>query len=435
MDKVLQSIISAVNVNDNVVAGISGGADSMVLLNLLIKAKQIKSFKLTAVHIEHGIRAEEAKRDALFVQDYCKKHKVTCKIISADIPKLAKQKKQTLEECARNFRYQQFYKAMGTSGKIFIAHNKNDQAETVLMHIFRGSGISGAAGIKQTDVIFRPLLCKTKAEILHHAKTNNIPFVQDSTNENTDYSRNFVRNKVLSQIEEVYPAVVENIAKFAGYASECEDLINSLINLNWFGKTHNSVSVDAFSANKLVVKKVIEKAYNNCGEYSDLESKHIQMVLDLINLCKNGSVCNLPHGVIVEKRQNEVFFYKQTNKIEHVYPFAIGENILPNGKKTNVTLIAEDQVEFGNGCYYVDYHKVPANAVWRTRNNGDYFARLGSGKKKLNDYFTDKKLPTTSRDNAVLLASGNNVLVVLGEDISENVKIDSHTLQIAKIEF
>lgn len=434
MEKVLENINSIISAGDNIVAGISGGADSMILLDLLLKVRQNKPFSLQVLHIEHQIRGDESKSDARFVEEYCKNHDVACTIISEDIPALAKNKKQTLEECARNFRYQQFYKHLKNNGKLFIAHNKNDQAETVLMHIFRGSGISGAAGIKQTDIIYRPLLTKTKAEIIEYAKANNIPFVIDSTNDDTNYTRNYIRNTILPQIEKAYPSAVDAICKFANYAEQCDVLIDSLINPDWL-KADGSIDGLAFKANGLVIKRVVEKAYNNCGEYSDLEGKHVQMVIDLVNLCKNGATCNLPHGVIVEKRQNRVYFYKQDNKDDKSYNFCLGANNLPNGKTAMVGYVTEDEVEFGNGSYYVDYYKIPKDAVWRTRKDGDYFARLGSGKKKLNDYFTDKKLPKKDRDNVVVLASGSNVLVVLGGDISENVKIDDGCLQIAKITF
>ncbi len=172
-----------------------------------------------------------------------------------------------------------------------------------------------------------------------------------------------------------------------------------------------------------------------CGEFADLESKHIEIMKTFIENCKNGAICNLPHGIIAEKREKDILFYKQSVKSIKQTPFVLGENVLPNGKCVIAQITTEDII-FGGRAYYVDYHKIPANAVWRTRRDGDVFQKLGSkGSKKLNDYYTDKKLSLLQRDNIWLLASENKVLIVLGQDISENLKIDSDTLDIVKLDF
>lgn len=437
MEKALENIRQNIFDGDNVVAGISGGADSMVLLCLLLKAQQEIDFHLTVLHIEHGIRGEESKQDAEFVKTFCKNNKIDCKIINAKILQLAKSQKATIEQCARDFRYAQFEKYTSKGYKCFVAHNKTDHVETVLMHIFRGSGLDGARGIVKRENIFRPLLEYSKAQISDYARENNIPFVHDSTNDDTRYTRNFVRNQILPQIEQIYPGAINNIAKFASYCNECEELICQQIDPNWFCKKDGVAYLkrEAFLKNKLVVAKAIKRAYNLCGEYADLESKHIDILIDCEKTCKNGTTNNLPHNIVWEIRQDAVVFYKKTLKNIENCTFCVGKTTFPDGKSVKICKIDEIDA-FQSGKFYVDYHKIPKNAIWRTREPGDMFQKIGSrGKKKLNDYFTDKKIPFAQRDSIMLLASENNILLVLGYDISENVKVDSDTLDILKIEY
>lgn len=435
MEDIVQKVNSYVNNGDDIVVAVSGGVDSMVLLYCLIVAKKYKNFNLSAITIEHGIRGKESIDDANFVLDYCRKNNVDCTLVKADVLSVSKTKKQTVEECARNIRYAEFNKLVQSGKKVFIAHNLSDQAETVLMHIFRGSGIDGAKGIINRDGLIRPLLEISKSEIYEFAKANKIEYREDKTNQDNGYSRNFIRNKILPSLATIYPGIEENLNKFAKTAMQAENLVDSLVDKSWITKKNGQICIsgEAFSANELVVAKVIKFAFNACGEYSDLESKHIKLVKDLFEYNKNGSKINLTHGVIVEKRENKIYFYKVDNNCCNSLDFKIGEQQQIFGKSIDVTFVNAEEVEFGKG-YYLDYNKIPVDSIWRTRKDGDMFCKLGShGSKKLNDYFTDKKLTTKERDNQILLASGNSILLVLGEDVSDHAKIDSDTSQIVKI--
>ena len=190
----LKEVLKQIKHGDNIVVGVSGGADSMVLLNLLVEAKHSTAFNMHVVHVEHGIRGQESLRDAAFVENFCQKKNISYEIVSLDIPSLAKKHKQTIEQCARNQRMQLFEKYTQRGYKLFLAHNKDDNAETILMHLFRGCGIDGARGIVGNAKIYRPLLAFTKAEIIDYAKQNNIQYVTDSTNNETIYARNHIRN-------------------------------------------------------------------------------------------------------------------------------------------------------------------------------------------------------------------------------------------------
>ena len=437
MEQMLQTVMLCLVNNDKVVVGVSGGSDSMVLLHLLNTARQTTSFELQVVHIEHGIRGAESLHDAQFVTDYCNKNNITCKVVSYNVPKLAKQNKQTIEQCAREIRIKEFEHFLNKGYKLFLAHNKNDQAETVLMHIFRGSGLDGARGIATKPNVFRPLLDYSKEQILAYANKYGVKYVQDSTNASNQYSRNFIRNTIIPQVQTKYPNVVDNLVRFANFCKLSEEFICQSIDDSWLTKTKQYVAVNikAFAQHPLVIAKVIKMAYNMCGQWADLESKHVLMVTEFVNQCKNGATCNLPHGIVAELRQDKVLFYGKTQQTGKNCVFCLGNNNLPNGTTVKICKM-DNNFEFGDGNFYVDYLKIPQNAVWRTRKDGDVFNKLGSrGKKKLNDYFTDKKLSLQERNNTILLASGNNVLLVLGYDVSESIKIDSSTQEIIKIDY
>lgn len=430
MREMYNTVYDSINVGDKLLLGISGGADSMVLLDIIRRVKEEKNFSFFVVHVEHGIRGEESKNDARFVQEYCKQFNIDCKVEYKDIPKLAKKYKQTIEQCARNERYNIFNSLLPKEGKLVLAHHMGDQAETVLMHIFRGSGIEGATGIASNNKILRPLLNFSKSQILEYAKLNNIRFVEDSTNNDTNYTRNFIRNEILPKLEEFYPKVTENLCKFAFFCRQAQDFIESSIKKEWIQQIKNGavVSGEVFGCHPVQINKIIKIAYNLCGEWADLESKHIDIIKNFYVNCKSGATLNLPHGILCEKRKDKLYFVKNVKTDNFNLPFSIGK-FEYQGSIITSTKVNKMQ---GKG-QFLDLDKLPNTCVWRTRLPNDTFAKLGSGSKKLNDYFTDKKIPKPLRDNVLLLADGNKILLVLGYDISDNAKIDNKTKQIVCI--
>lgn len=436
MNKIEQSVFNAIVAGKKYLIAVSGGADSMVLLAIANNAAKQKDAFIRAVTVEHGIRGKNSTRDAEFVKEYCKHHSIECKIVHINVPKAASENKQTIEESARNLRYKALFEELNTNETLVVAHNQNDQAETVLMHIFRGSGLDGAKGIASSGKILRPLLNTTKAEIVSYANANGINFVHDETNDDTNYTRNFVRKEIMPKIEQIYPGALDGITRFAEYAAECSSLIEELANNNYVVVNNDSVHIcsSALEQNNLVFAKIIKNAYNLLGEYSDLESKHISIIKDFWLSSKNGATINIPHGIIIEKREGELVLYKTTSNNSKVGKFVLGQNVLPNGQIVVAEKITKEQVEFGSGDYYADYYKIPFDAVWRYKQDGDRFQKLGAhGSKKLSDYFTDKKFNFAKRNSQIVLAKDSSVLYVHGEDISNNIKIDDKTEVIIKL--
>lgn len=424
---------------DRIAVGVSGGADSMLLLwALLDKQKQV-GFYLEVVNVNHHIRGKSSDEDSLFVENFCKKRKIDYKIIDIDVKKLKNDKKYTLEESARIARFEVFDKVMKEDNlnKLFLAHHKNDQAETVLMNIFRGTGVGGAAGIKNTNKILRPLLNLSKSEILTLANEHGIAFVQDETNLDNDYTRNYLRNVVLPQIEKVYPTAVNNIVLFGKRCEELHSFLLSLVDDKLLDVGKNEVLINGvvFEKPKVLVREYIKRAFEKLGVFFDVEAKHYQMVYSLMGMDINKEL-SLPHNITARKTYTGVKLSKHKKLTQQIIEVSFtknGEAVVGEFKITT-RLVGREQVEYGDGLY-LDGAKVSTLAVWRTRKIGDKFAKIGTGSKKLNDYLTNSKLDLELRDKIPLLAVGETVLLVLGDDISENVKIDGNTDEIIKISF
>lgn len=429
-----------IDCDDRIAVGVSGGADSMLLLWLLLEKQKEVNFYLEVIHINHHLRGYESDEDATFVQNFCEKNAVHYKIIDVDVKKIKVKEKRTLEESARLARYDAIYAEMKKEKltKLFLAHHANDQAETILMHICRGSGVGGACGIKKKGNIYRPLLDTTKKEILQICKENNIKYVVDSSNEDNNFTRNYIRNVVIPELEKVYPDTVKMLCAFGDKCFEVQNFIEQQVNTKLILEQDNFVLVkgEAFEAQNFVVREYLKIAFEKLGIYSDIEAKHYLIIAELNKMPVNSMV-DLPHKVTAKKVYAGIKFYKKSTKklAKNNHSFVIGETPIEGYGYVKVEFIAPSEVNYGGGSLYADYYKISDNAVWRFRELGDMFAKLGSGSKKLNDYFTDKKIEVDLRDEIPILANKNQVLLVAGYDIGETIKISSDTEKIVRISF
>lgn len=426
---------------DRIAVGVSGGADSMLLLwGLFDKQKQV-DFYMKVIHVNHRLRGKESDRDMKFVEDFCKKKKIPYEIVSVDVKKIKANKKLSLEEAAREARYQAIEDVMKKDNlsKLFLAHHKNDQAETVLMHIFRGSGILGACGMQKTDgKIVRPLLNFKKSEIEKIATDSGISWVIDSTNQESSCTRNFIRNEILPQIEKVYPSVVDAICGFSEKCKATQSFAESKLEQGLVSDYGDGVMISSrvFDADGLSNALYLKDAFKRLEVFADIEEKHFKLLADLNEKSVNTCI-DLPHGVVARKTYDGVKLSKKTatEKNSDEKNFETGTHFFDGIGTVTAEIVSPYDVVYGNGSLYVDYNKLPADCIWRTRRVGDKFTMLGTGTRSLSDYFTDEKLEFEQRDKMLLLASREKVLVIAGRDISENVKIDGTTDTIIKITF
>ena len=430
---------------DKLGVGVSGGSDSVALLHYLATNKDALKIELVAIHVDHQIR-ENSGQDCKFVEKLAKELGVRFCKFKIDVPALAKERGQSLETAAREARYEVFRSLVkkGIINKVALAHHKNDQAETILMHIFRGSGVSGAKGMEPTSekIFIRPLLDCSKEDILAYLKRNKLEYVNDYTNEDIAYNRNFVRNVILKEICSRWPNAVDAIVNFGRSASEDDEYINSQVYEDAILHAEKLVKVPTsyFVFHKAVVSRIIFKALKSIGVNKDIERKHISLIIDLAQNGENGSKLSLPFNVKAVKEYDYIVFHNnQKEKSNFEATFKCGKVNVENFGTITIKKVkdkgeVQDALKSKN-MFFIDGDKLPKGAKWRTRKEGDNFAKFGGGSKKLKSFLIDQKVPARIRDFLPVLANENEIFVVGGIEISEKVKVDDNTKNIYKIIF
>lgn len=251
---------------------VSGGKDSMVMLDKILRLKERFNLDVRVVNVNHKIRMNGGE-DSRFVADYCKKRGVKCEVYEVDVPEYAAKKKLSLETAAREMRYAVLNSAAKNSDYVCLAHHMNDNAETVLMHILRGSGARGAAGIKPvSNRFFRPLLDETREEIDKYAFENDIPFVYDETNGQIKYTRNFVRHEIMPLLNKVNPDSVRAIISFSESVKADDDCLNALADVSGvvFSEGRAEIPCELLAGATPVAARIIYKCFNRLGIYLSL---------------------------------------------------------------------------------------------------------------------------------------------------------------------
>ena len=383
---------------DHIIIGVSGGADSVYLLLILNELRESMNLTITVVHINHMIR-REAVDDQKFVQDLCGQLLIPCKIFEIDVKQIAKREKMSLEEAGRKARYDAFAKTMKkyNADKIAIAHHQNDQAETFLYRVVRGTGIYGAGAMREKDGnLIRPLLCVKKEEIVKYLKEAGQAWVEDASNQDDAFARNQIRNQVIPRLEMINEQAVEHIGWL------CEDI-----------KEVTTYLTDQIEESFLRCAKPIGQGFEiNCDQLL-LENHWIQkQVLKKVLVAeKNYQYIKVQKGNISDKQE-------MTGKI-------LCEEV------TDLTNIVE------NDCIkIIDYDRIETGVQLRCRKPGDFFTFGKDQKRKsLSRYFIDEKIPRQLREEIPLVADGSHIVWIVGRRISEYYKIKESTKRYLKLEF
>lgn len=417
MENILENIYFEYKaLRGKVAVAVSGGKDSMCLLDVLSRFPN-RNFELLAINIEHGIRGENSKRDSKFVSDYCLKKGIKLISESVDSISYAKQSKISLETSARLLRYQCFENllASGEADYIALAHHQDDLCETMLMRIFRGTGINGLIGIQNRDNYIRPLLSLTREDIEKYVSENNIPFVTDETNDDNDYTRNFVRNELLPAIEGRWSDYRKSLIRLSKTAKEYTDYFDKISPNPTVENGTVTLNISELIKVELPVKKhSIRKAVNILSSGVDFEETNLNDVLELLTQ-RNGACVHLANGLRAYKEYDKLVFALDFEKSVEPVPFKIGEfNFF--GKVWEIVPRTTERLRF-------DITKIPEGSVIRQRANGDTFTRFGGITTSLGDYYTNKKIPKRLRNEYPVIAIGNLILVTPVE-IADSVKSD-----------
>lgn len=448
MDKITNYVeeFHMIKEGESVVAGVSGGADSVCLLFFLKEYQKKVSFQLYCVHVEHGIR-DNANEDAEYVKTLCDRWEIPIFVYHVDIPALAKERRLSEEEAGRIARYELFDKTLKQvskgQGKIAVAHHKNDQAETILLNLFRGSGLKGLSGISPVrDQVIRPLLDLSRQEIEEFLKEKELSYQTDETNLTDEYTRNRIRHHILqyadSQINEKATEHVIEASKMISMADEYfRRLATDFLDRNARMEEYQCVlPVELLQQQEIIVQKYILKAAIEkvAGKSKDITDNHIEAVREL--LTKSGSKqVSLPYELEVRKeyerlsiqRKPKVERQEKTESkkmIMRVFPYE-KNGVIPQKKYTK--WFSYDKIE--------DRCKIQGlELVERTRCPGDYLIIDQHGHtKKLKEYFIEAKIPKTERDQVRLLTIGQEIIWIVGYRINEAYKVTDFTKEILEV--
>lgn len=401
---------------DRVLVGVSGGADSMLLLHHLLKVKNDYGIDILVAHIEHGIRGQESLDDARFVEEFCNRNMLEFHLLSIDAVSEAKSLKMGVEEYSRERRYA-FFDTIPCD-KIATAHNLTDNAETVLFRLARGSGLKGVCGIPPVrGKIIRPLIEISSSDIRNYCDKNNIEYRIDSTNHSNDYTRNYIRNTLIPDLKNINSDFERAISSFISDANEDLEFITLQTEQAYHSALcGNMLNTDILSQFHIsVIKRAIIKYFLSFD--ITLDRVHLNHILKLLN--KSGRV-----------QIKGDFFAVSNGKYIRFADFS--------SKKNNFSFVSEilkiSEFDAKGVDFYCDYDKIIGKAEIRARKEGDMIHPAKRGcTKSLKKLFNEMKIPQEMRSSVGVLADEKGVIGVIGYCVDERVAVSSQTQNILSV--
>lgn len=414
-----------------VIVGLSGGMDSMVLLDLL----PLLGYRCVAAHCNFHLRGEESDRDAAFVRKWCREIDIPFTSIDFDTTQYAADRKISIEMAARELRYSWFeiIRRQYDAEAVAVAHHKDDSVETVLLNLFRGTGIKGLTGImpKNRNIV-RPLLCMTRAEIEAYITERDMPYVFDSTNNEDVFLRNALRLNIIPQLEKLNPSVKEAVYRTAQNLSEAEKV--------YVASIQDSIK-ELFRDNKIDIRKLQRTA-----------SPQSVLFEILSPLGFGASVVEDVYGAM-ESPSGKVFRSKSYRLIKDRDYFIL-DRLTNGGEENQLISIDQDTVEIKQPVHLIIKRErmpveIKTNSRWlyadasrlefplkiRKWKEGDWFIPFGMrGRKKLSDYFTDRKYNLKQKEEAWILLSGDEIVWIVGERTDDRFKVTDETREVFIIE-
>ena len=442
---------------DGVLLGVSGGADSVCLLFQILKVMESIDISLHVVYVEHGIRGEESVEDGRFVKKLCEQIGMPFTFVSVDAPAFAKSEGMSLEQAARALRYEAYADVAYKEGlnKIATAHNANDNAETILFQMIRGAGAKGISGIdvktkRGNYEVIRPLLSVSRKEIEEYLSEIGQSYREDATNQSDDFARNKIRHQVIPVLEEINAKAVAHINQageivsrmYDGVMQETLDLLDGIM-------SDNGLRLDPLKKLDYEQRSDVILAYlRYLGVAKDVSKIHVEMLNELIFM-EVGKEYHLPHGNIAKVTYHHLKI-KQDHSAESegvswkeipIPKLEVGETYQVSTGDLDLSFYLRKAISTEEipGKIYAKrfaYDKIIGNLVLRHRRAGDYFViHPDGGKKLLQDYFVEEKIPQEKRDRIWLLCVDSKVVWILGHRNSEDYRIDDETKYVLEVEF
>lgn len=437
---------------DKVIVAVSGGPDSIALLHMLYELKGELGISLYAAHVNHCLRGVESDQDEKYVKRFCENLNIEFRSKRVNIEEITKLKNISSESAGREARYEFFEELIRefSAQKVAIAHNANDQAETILMRIMRGTGMDGLIGIRpvRDNIFVRPLINNTRAEIEKYCLENDLNPRIDKTNLEAIYARNKVRLQLIPYIQENFNQdIIKVLNRLSNNIKSDNDYLELVSKKKYkkycdINKEKVIISKEAFLEHESIITRIIRLAiYDAVGNLYNFERIHIY---DIMRIQKHstGKELNLPSNVCVINNYGDIVICR--NKKENVkkqdeeYILHNGVNVLDN---TNVKVTikitsTKEKLDFKHNklVKYFDYDKIKGNITLRFRRDGDRFVPLGmNGSKKLKDLFIDLKVPKEKRDKIPLICFNECIGWIAGYRVSELFKVDENTKNILEV--
>lgn len=431
--------------NGRILVGFSGGADSLCLMEVLRELSKKYGLTLRAVHVHHGIRGESADKDAAFVEEYCKKHAIDCQVYRVFAEDEARKYHIGLEEAGRQLRYRLFQKEARdwNAQAVAVAHHKNDQAETMLFQMARGSSLTGAGGIRPVQgQIIRPLLCTDRDEIRAFLRERGLSWREDATNEDTVYTRNLIRKEVIPLLSKINTEAVSHLAALALDLQQTENYMQKQEDRLWkqlVREKKDSLCLDDGLAEEdgLLLFRICYRAIiKSAGGAKDITREHARGVAALFDMpC--GKTYTLPDGMKAWREKDGVCVGRQkAARADAMYRLSLEEPCFVGTWKVTLFLHTVKPGKITEKTYtkWVDYDKIKSNLILRRRQPEDVLCiDMAGHHKKLNRFLIDRKIPQHKRDSLWLFADGCHVVWIPGERLGAEYKVTEETKRVLEI--
>jgi tRNA(Ile)-lysidine synthase len=441
---------SMLSVSDHILVGLSGGADSVCLLTMLNHMKTEYELTVSAAYIEHGFRPAETPTEIAFCRELCSKLDVTFVTREIDPSTYAKKEGLNRQEASRELRYKSLKEIAAEKGcnRIALAHNADDQAETVLMRLIRGSGSLGLTGIPPVRKPFiRPLIRVSRMEIEEYLKNEGSEYVTDSSNMKDDYLRNRLRHHLIPEIKKINPDFVDTVTRTTDIIMEEDRYFEIQVTktLMKLISRKSDTTIELFimpmeSLDKALLRRVLRRAVAETRGLRRLGLVHIEDLIRLVKYGRSGDRLYLPDGIRVVKAYSTLILTSE--KPARLSEYSVsgpGDFMLTEVSQILSIRIEprEDIEDLGDGKIVacLDADKVSFPLTVRSRRDGDFFYPLGLGnKKKIQDFFTDEKIPRDLRDVVPLLVSGDDIALVAGFRVDDRFKVNHNTKKALVVE-
>ncbi len=436
---------------DSILVGLSGGPDSVALLHVLCKLRRSMKLQVHAVYINHGLRPKAAAKEETFCRRLCKKLKVDLTIVCEDVPAIAQRERKGIEETARDVRYCIYDELADSMGcdKIALGHHADDNIETILFRILRGTGRTGLLGIPiQRGRIIRPLLHSAKKEILDYLKKEKLRFCLDESNASDDYSRNYLRNRLLPGVRQRLNRAVDSallnladtVAAEESFLAEYTSVrIKKMLNRTVGGK--NELDLTIFRTYDVWLRRrVLRHCIADCLRHGAMPGKQVIDRLDRLAM-DGGKAISLPGRMQAELVDDKLVVYR---KVKVSYCERLAPDQPCRLERPRLTLrcrqrpVSEVKVtrERRARTVLMDLASLSPPLVVRNICQGDRFRPLGmSGSRKVTDYLIDRKVGRVYRDEIPLVCDKKGIVWLVGFEIADRVKVDRSTREVLKVEF